>query len=591
MNVANSPTRPGALAPWWPKGLQAGTDEDEAESEAVTGELGVLLGVVGAELEESLAMLEVGYEVEAVLVDVTVLDDVVLEMAMELPLVVVFKETVTGELGVELGVGEAVLLLVVFKEAVTGELGVELGVSEAVFPLVVFKEAVTGELRVELGVAEEVSLVEDSDAVGELVVSSCVHVVSIDVEEAGVDVLLTGAVTGEFGVELDDGPVPTGTVIELDSVIVDVYTVDEVLFVKADGDELDADAVPDLGSDEPEPVGKPLGEYGEYGVGVKAEKEDKDEVALGVAVIGLLSVEEGDAVELTGSVSVVVAESVSVMTRVVERVLEVEFVNNEEVETTLLEDETPVLNGPDGTKGEYGVRLGTFEDDVELSEAVTGLFSVEDGETPVPEDVVVELLTVEFGYTQLCEGLPLTSDTIGEDDEDGLETSVEDVEVEFEAVTGLLGVDKGEVTVPGKDVVEFERWTELVPKLLGDPVGEPLGLKGGYDGYGAKVGTIEVELLAVTGLLSIEDGEMPVPESVVEFENETELNAVVLVLGSGEREPPDDPRGEPLGVWREYGAYGVKLEIVEVLLAAVTGLLGDDEGDVTVTLFVVVELI
>ncbi|KAK4982610.1 hypothetical protein LTR50_007665 [Elasticomyces elasticus] len=343
------------------------------------------------------------YEVGAVPVGVTRPNDVVLEMMVELPLVVL-KEAVTGELGVELGVGEAVLL------------------------------------------------VEEKDTVGELAVSSCVHVVSTDIEEAELDVLLIETATGEFGVELNDGAVPTGMVTVLDSAAMS------------------------------QPVGEPLGEYGEYGVSVGSEDENKDEVALREAVTGLFGVEEGDVVELTGSVSVVVAERVSVIIRVVEGVLELEFVNKEELDAALLEDETPVLNGPDGTGGEYGVRVGTVEDNVELSEAVTGLFGVEDCATPVPGDVMVELARDEFGYTPLREGLPLLSGAVGEDSEYGLETSVEDEEVEFGAVTGPFGVYEGEVTVLVKDMVEFKNWRELVPEMLEDPVGEPLGVKSGYGG-------------------------------------------------------------------------------------------------------------
>ncbi|KAK4906218.1 hypothetical protein LTR66_017737 [Elasticomyces elasticus] len=293
-----------------------------------------------------------------------------------------------------------------------------------------------------------------------------------------------------------------------------------------------------------QPVGEPLGEYGEYGVSVGSEDENKDEVALREAVTGLFGVEEGDVVELTGSVSVVVAERVSVIIRVVEGVLELEFVNNEELDAALLEDETPVLNVPDGTGGEYVVRVGTVEDSVELSEAVTGLFSVEDCATPVPGDVMVELARDEFGYTPLSEGLPLLSGAVGEDSEYGLETSVEDEEVEFGAVTGPFGVDEGEMTVLVKDMVEFKNWRELVPEMLEDPV----------------------ELLAVTGLLGVEDGETPVPESVaVELENEMELDG-------------------------GYCGYGAKLEIVEVLLVAVKGPFGVEECDVTVIWIVVVDL-
>ncbi|KAK4928226.1 hypothetical protein LTR28_011904, partial [Elasticomyces elasticus] len=210
----------------------------ELEELLKTVEMVVINVVVGQE-----------YEVGAVPVGVTMPNDIVLEMMVELPLVVL-KEAVTGELGVELGVGEAVLL------------------------------------------------VEEKDTVGELAVSSCVHVVSTDIEEAELDVLLIETVTGEFGVELNDGPVPTGMVTVLDSVSVDVYAVrrDEVLFVRADDNELDAAMS--------QPVGEPLGEYGEYGVSVGSEDENKDEVALREAVTGLFGVEEGDVVELTGSVSV-----------------------------------------------------------------------------------------------------------------------------------------------------------------------------------------------------------------------------------------------------------------------------------------------
>ncbi|KAK4981669.1 hypothetical protein LTR28_003005, partial [Elasticomyces elasticus] len=181
---------------------------------------------------------------------------------------------------------------------------------------------------------------------------------------------------------------------------------------------------------------------------------------------------------------------------VVEGVLELEFVNNEELDAALLEDETPVLNVPDGTGGEYVVRVGTVEDSVELSEAVTGLFSVEDCATPVPGDVMVELARDEFGYTPLSEGLPLLSGAVGEDSEYGLETSVEDEEVEFGAVTGPFGVDEGEMTVLVKDMVEFKNWRELVPEMLEDPV--------------AKLEIVEVLLVAVKGPFGVEECDVTV---------------------------------------------------------------------------------